>query len=131
MKSSKYKLKAPLRIKLTDDLICSCRRIDNKMNIFKGIKNNKFFMLIFTISVCGQVFIVEYGGTAFQTVPLNKHLWTMSVIIGLVSIPIGAVIRLIPDELLVFSLSKNNNRKPYLQDRQDKEIELNHIINYK
>jgi hypothetical protein len=111
-------------MKLTVSLICSCRRIDNKLNIFKGVKNNKFFMFIFTISVCGQIFIVQYGGTAFQTVPLGKNLWLMSVIIGLVSIPIGAMIRLIPDELLTVSFNKNKNKDSYFQD---KEIELDQI----
>ncbi|KAF1803679.1 PMCA-type calcium-translocating P-type ATPase [Mucor lusitanicus] len=45
----------------------NCRRIDNQLNIFKGIYQNKFFMLIFSISVIGQIVIVCYGGTAFQT----------------------------------------------------------------
>lgn len=77
----------------------SCRRIDNRLNIFKGIRNNKFFILIFTISVCGQVIIVERGGAAFQTVPLGISHWLLSVFIGLCSIPIGVVLRLIPNKL--------------------------------
>ncbi|CEG77142.1 Putative Calcium-translocating P-type ATPase, PMCA-type [Rhizopus microsporus] len=77
----------------------NCRRIDNKLNIFKGIRNNKFFILIFTISVCGQVIIVERGGAAFQTIPLGISHWLLSVFIGLCSIPIGVILRLIPDKL--------------------------------
>ncbi|KAI8986393.1 PMCA-type calcium-translocating P-type ATPase [Pilobolus umbonatus] len=79
----------------------NCRRIDNQLNIFKGIKKNKLFMAIFSISVSGQVFIVEGGGAAFQTVPLSRHHWMMCVLIGLISIPIGASIRVIPDELFI------------------------------
>ncbi|CEG68451.1 Putative Calcium-translocating P-type ATPase, PMCA-type [Rhizopus microsporus] len=77
----------------------NCRRIDNRLNIFKGIRNNKFFILIFTISVCGQVIIVERGGAAFQTVPLGISHWLLSVCIGLCSIPIGVILRLMPDKL--------------------------------
>lgn len=88
-------------------------------------------MFIFTISVSGQIVIVEYGGTAFQTVPLSKNLWLMSIIIGLVSIPIGAVIRLIPDEILTISFKKTKNKDHYLQIKHDKGIELNDVIKTK
>ncbi|KAI8647336.1 PMCA-type calcium-translocating P-type ATPase [Parasitella parasitica] len=81
----------------------NCRRIDNQLNIFKGVLQNKFFMLIFTISIVGQIIIVQYGGTAFQTVPLSKSHWVMCVLIGLASIPIGVLIRLVPDSLFAVS----------------------------
>lgn len=83
------------------------------MNIFKGAFQNKFFLLIFTISVVGQIIIVNYGGTAFQTVRLSKDLWIMCVLIGLASIPIGVVIRLIPDTLLV---SHKQNARLYYNE---------------
>lgn len=79
----------------------NCRRIDNRLNIFKGIKKNNFFIMIFTISVVGQIIIVEHGGVAFQTVPLEKDNWILCILIGLISIPIGVLIRLIPDDLIV------------------------------
>lgn len=60
-------------------------------------------MLIFSISVIGQVVIVCYGGTAFQTVRLSKSHWFLCVLIGLASIPIGVMIRLVPDTLLQVS----------------------------
>ncbi|KAK4510580.1 FAD_binding_3 domain-containing protein [Mucor velutinosus] len=81
----------------------NCRRIDNQLNVFKGIYQNKFFMLIFSISVIGQIVIVCYGGTAFQTVRLSKSHWLLCVLIGLASIPIGVMIRLVPDTLLQVS----------------------------
>lgn len=57
-------------------------------------------MLVFTISVCGQIIIVERGGAAFQTVPLDSFHWCLSLFIGALSIPIGFFLRLIPDEIL-------------------------------
>lgn len=90
--------------------IHSCRRIDNQLNIFKGIYQNKFFMLIFSISVIGQIVIVCYGGTAFQTVRLSKAHWFLCVLIGLASIPIGVMIRLVPDGLLQVSHKHKTQR---------------------
>lgn len=90
------------------------------MNIFKGVYQNKFFLLIFTISVVGQIIIVHYGGTAFQTVRLSKDLWIMCAFIGLASIPIGAMIRLIPDTLLVSH--KQKARLNYNVDDNDSKL---------
>ncbi|KAL0140473.1 PMCA-type calcium-translocating P-type ATPase [Mucor lusitanicus] len=50
----------------------NCRRIDNQLNIFKGIYQN---------NVIGQIVIVCYGGTAFQTVRLSKAHWFLCVLI--------------------------------------------------
>jgi Ca2+-transporting ATPase len=51
--------------------------------------------------VGGQVLIIFIGGKAFNVVHLNSAQWAYSIILGFLSIPIGAVIRLIPDELLL------------------------------
>lgn len=51
--------------------------------------------------VGGQVVIIFIGGKAFNVVHLNGAQWAYSIILGFLSIPIGAVIRLIPDELIV------------------------------
>lgn len=45
--------------------------------------------------------IIFIGGKAFNVVHLNSAQWAYSIILGFLSIPIGAVIRLIPDELLL------------------------------
>ncbi|KAG1173731.1 hypothetical protein G6F70_005617 [Rhizopus microsporus] len=58
-----------------------------------------FCQIFNEINVCGQVIIVERGGAAFQTVPLSISHWLLSVCIGLCSIPIGVILRLIPDKL--------------------------------
>jgi Ca2+-transporting ATPase len=51
--------------------------------------------------VGGQIMIIFVGGTAFGVVHLNGAQWAYSIVLGFFSIPIGAVIRLIPDELLL------------------------------
>ncbi|KAI7882412.1 PMCA-type calcium-translocating P-type ATPase, partial [Lichtheimia hyalospora FSU 10163] len=78
----------------------NCRRIDNQFNIFKGITKNRFFVAIFLITIIGQILIVQFGGSAFQTVPLDTMHWVLCILVGFMSLPVGALIRLIPDEIL-------------------------------
>ena len=76
------------------------RRIDNKMNIFEGIQRNYFFVGIQFIIIGGQILIVFIGGDAFSTHRLNRAQWGYSVILGLLSIPVAVMIRMIPDDLI-------------------------------
>ncbi|CEJ04353.1 Putative Calcium-translocating P-type ATPase, PMCA-type [Rhizopus microsporus] len=80
----------------------NCRRIDSHLNIFHNILSNKFFLFIFFLCVGLQSIIVNFGGAAFQVVRIDGVSWAISVCVGLISIPIGVVIRLIPDELFSF-----------------------------
>ncbi|KAL8770073.1 MAG: hypothetical protein Q9209_004111 [Squamulea sp. 1 TL-2023] len=74
------------------------RRLDNKLNVFEGIQRNYFFIGIQFIIVAGQVLIVFVGGRAFSTVRLNGSQWAYCLILGLLSMPVAVVLRLIPDE---------------------------------
>ncbi len=64
--------------------------------------------------VGGQVMIIFVGGKAFSVVRLNAAQWAYSIVLGFLSIPIGASIRLIPDELLLRIIPD------YLKKRQKK-----------
>ena len=79
----------------------NCRRLDNKLNILEGVTHNYFFVGIQFIIVAGQVLIMFVGGAAFN---LNTRLtgtqWAVSLILGLISVPVAVLIRLIPDEFV-------------------------------
>ena len=90
----------------------SNRRLDNKFNIFEGVQNNWFFIAINIVMIGGQVMIIFIGGKAFSVVRLNGAQWAYSVILGFLSIPIGAVIRLIPDELVSRLVPEYLKRRP-------------------
>ncbi|KAF9202331.1 hypothetical protein BGZ49_007493 [Haplosporangium sp. Z 27] len=77
----------------------NCRRLDNRLNIFSGALQNTYFMVIFVIMLVFQVIIVEFGGAAFKTEKLNGVQWVICVVLGLLSIPVGVIIRLIPEEM--------------------------------
>jgi len=76
------------------------RRLDNRFNVFEGITHNWFFIVILAIMIGGQTMIIFVGGVAFKVVRLNGPQWGYSIVLGFLSLPVGAAIRLIPDELI-------------------------------
>lgn len=79
----------------------SNRRLDNQFNIFEGLFQNWFFIGISAIMCGGQVLIIYVGGKAFNIAPGGQSgiMWGTAILLGFLSIPIGVVIRLIPDVL--------------------------------
>ncbi|KNE63148.1 calcium-translocating P-type ATPase, PMCA-type [Allomyces macrogynus ATCC 38327] len=75
----------------------NCRHLTNDLNVFRGIGNNKYFVAILLLTITLQVIIVELGGSAFHTVPLSVPQWLFCIGIGFLSIPMGALIRVLPD----------------------------------
>lgn len=75
----------------------NCRRIDNTINVFKDMFDNWIFLAIQVVVIGGQYLIVTFGGIAFKTVPLSAEQWLLTVLIGSLSIPVGTLIRIIPD----------------------------------
>ncbi|KAF2739008.1 calcium transporting P-type ATPase-like protein [Polyplosphaeria fusca] len=76
------------------------RRLDNRFNIFEGITHNYFFIVIFLIMIGGQTMIVFVGGHAFSVERINGAQWGYSIVLGALSIPVGMIIRLLPDEVI-------------------------------
>ncbi|KAK5168038.1 plasma membrane calcium [Saxophila tyrrhenica] len=76
------------------------RRLDNRFNVFEGIFNNLFFIFIFFIMIAGQTLIIFVGSwNVFQAQRQGARNWGIALILGAISLPIGVVIRLIPDEV--------------------------------
>jgi hypothetical protein len=78
-------------------LVVNCRRIDTHMNIFHNMTKNRFFVPILLAIIAGQVLIVFFGGQVFKTTPITGYMWLASVIVGSITLPIGVIVRLIPD----------------------------------
>lgn len=78
----------------------NCRRVDNNFNIFEGMLRNYWFLGIQLIIIGGQVLIVFVGGRAFSVTRINGVAWAVSLVLGFISIPVGVIARLIPDELI-------------------------------
>ncbi|KAJ5379628.1 calcium ion P-type ATPase [Penicillium cosmopolitanum] len=79
----------------------SCRRIDNRLNIMEGILSNRWFILIQVIIIGGQIMIIFLGGQAFSVHCLDQpSQWAVSVLLGALTVPIGVMLRLIPDKVI-------------------------------
>ena len=78
----------------------NCRRIDDYLNVFSGIHRNWLFITISLIIAGGQILIIYVGGKAFSVTRLNAKQWATSVGLGLASLPVGAIIRLIPNQFI-------------------------------
>ncbi|KAH7919721.1 Ca-transporting ATPase [Leucogyrophana mollusca] len=74
------------------------RRLDKKLNIFEGITRNYYFMAITLLEIAVQALIVSVGGAAFQVTRIGGREWGISLALGVVSIPLGALIRMLPNE---------------------------------
>lgn len=79
----------------------NCRRVDNRKNIFEGILNNWYFIAILAVMVGGQILIIFVGGQALQVTRLGSTEWIISIIPGMLCLPLGVLIRCIPDEWAV------------------------------
>jgi len=77
--------------------VCSCRQFDNTLNVFEGVLSNWLFLAVSTSIVGAQVLIMFVGGQAFSVERLTGPQWATSLVLGLVTLPIGVVLRLVPD----------------------------------
>ncbi|KAI9250577.1 PMCA-type calcium-translocating P-type ATPase [Phascolomyces articulosus] len=75
----------------------NCRRIDGSINVFKNITHDWIFITVQIVVILCQFLIVTFGGLAFNTVPLTIEQWIITVAIGALSLPVGVIIRVIPD----------------------------------
>ncbi|KAD5802873.1 hypothetical protein E3N88_14233 [Mikania micrantha] len=69
-----------------------------KINVIEGIFDSWVFMLVMVCTVTFQIIIVELLGTFASTVPLSWPLWFASVLMGAVSLPVGAILKCISVE---------------------------------
>ncbi|PLW11274.1 hypothetical protein PCANC_13254 [Puccinia coronata f. sp. avenae] len=69
--------------------------LDHSFNFFQGILMNYYFKAIFMIMRGGQTSIVEVGGAAFQVTSTGWRDWLSSMIIGVVLLPLKAMIKLV------------------------------------
>ncbi|KAI0553910.1 putative calcium P-type ATPase [Xylaria curta] len=80
------------------------RRLDNRFNILEGITQNYFFLVINIVVIGLQILIIFVGNTPFNISalkpPQTGPQWATAIILGFLSIPIGMLIRLIPDDLI-------------------------------
>ena len=76
----------------------NARSIGSDLNCFSGIMKSKMFGFVIVMTLILQVFIVGVGGEFTRTVMLDGSQWWKTIVLGLISFPVGVVMRLIPME---------------------------------
>lgn len=77
------------------------RRLDNKMNMFEGIWKNWYYVAVSSIILGAQIMIMFVGGAAFSIERQTGVQWAIAICCGFGSIPVGMLLRCIPDEFLM------------------------------
>ncbi|CCH60201.1 hypothetical protein TBLA_0C04010 [Henningerozyma blattae CBS 6284] len=77
--------------------ICD-RMTSNNLNFFQDLFRNYYFLIILSIIAIFQTLIMFFGGTAFSIAPQTKYMWQVALFSGMLSLPVGILIRIIPDE---------------------------------
>ncbi|CDR42787.1 CYFA0S10e02256g1_1 [Cyberlindnera fabianii] len=77
------------------------RMTANNLNFFEHFFRNWWFLGIAFIIAGAQVMIMFVGGTAFSIVRQTPAQWGVAIICGMLALPWGIVIRLIPDSWVI------------------------------
>ena len=74
----------------------NCRKIHDEGGVFKDLGDSTLLTGVLAVIVGGQYAMVTFGGDVVQTVPLTTDQWLLSMAIGACSLPLGALLRLLP-----------------------------------
>jgi Ca2+-transporting ATPase len=69
----------------------NCRALDGKMPPF--FRGNPIFFVVMGAIVLAQIFIIQYGGAVFDTVPLSLEQWVKIIIISASVLILGVILR--------------------------------------
>ncbi|KAI8390615.1 E1-E2 ATPase [Nakaseomyces glabratus] len=70
----------------------------SNLNFFQDLFRNYYFIFIMSLIAVLQVLIMFFGGAPFSIAHQTKKMWLVSVSSGILAIPVGALIRICPDE---------------------------------
>lgn len=78
----------------------SARKVGAKeLNSFAGFFKNWLFSAVVVFITVVQIIMIQFGGLVMKTVPLNWYEFLICIGIGLFSLPVGFLVRLIPVRL--------------------------------
>ena len=77
----------------------NARKINDEKNIFKGIMDNKMYIIIWFIISGGQVIIVQLTGRVFKCAigGLPWEHWVIAIILGIIEVFYVMLVKFIPD----------------------------------
>jgi Ca2+-transporting ATPase len=66
-----------------------------KFNVFSGLFTNNIFMAVLAFTGFAQWIIIQFAGDFAQTTPLRWQHWIISIIIGIVTLPVAFFVKFI------------------------------------
>ncbi|KAL5111544.1 hypothetical protein TcWFU_002277 [Taenia crassiceps] len=90
----------------------NARKIHGQRNVFEGLHRNLLFVGIWITTFVLQVIIVQFGGYAFSTHPLNVEQWLWCIFFGLGSLIWGQLVISVPVWVIPKHLLPRRKRKP-------------------
>lgn len=78
----------------------NCRKVRDEADVLEGLMSHPLFSLIIAGEAALQVFIVQFGGPAFQTVPLSASQWAACVGLGATTLIVRSALRKVPVPML-------------------------------
>ncbi|KAF2747792.1 calcium-translocating P-type ATPase [Sporormia fimetaria CBS 119925] len=91
--------------------LLNSRRVDSRLNIFEGIQNNAVFLFITIAIISVQCLLVFFGGRALSIISLTPAQWGCSLVMGALTLPLGAALRLFPDDRIRKCIPSRFTRK--------------------
>ena len=81
------------------------RFTQSNLNFFQDLFRNVYFLCIMAIIGIFQVIIMNFGGIAFSIERQTSNMWIVAICCGMLSLPLGLLVRWCPDEFIknVFS----------------------------
>ena len=74
----------------------NARNIEHNSNVLAGLHKNPTFVGIIIATIVTQIVLVQYGGDFVKTTPLSVDQWVSTILLGALSLPVGAVMRCLP-----------------------------------
>jgi len=90
----------------------NARKIHGQRNVFIGLFSNPIYYVIWIATFIGQIAIIQFGGIAFSTAPLNLEQWIWCIFLGLGTLVWQQIITTIPNSCIPKSFSYGRQPPP-------------------
>merc|ERR1719498_312437 len=79
----------------------AARKINDEVNIFAGVFDNAYFVIVWIFIAAGQFFITQYGSLAMKVhiAGLTGPQWGISVAVGCTSLIMNLILKFVPDRI--------------------------------
>jgi hypothetical protein len=107
----------------------NARKLNPKeFNVFEGIKNNIYYIIVQGFIVFGQILLVTFGGRAVRTQPLSLFQHFCCGLIASLSLVVGYLVKLIPYDLsekivkTKEEIEEGNEEERIMNERKEKML---------